>query len=69
MSTKLVVSVATNVGAMRWMRSIPSVRRFFRHPAITAPHHSCLVSSNTLTDFSEGSSAIPIGYYSSSVEF
>ncbi|GFT74219.1 hypothetical protein TNCV_4081401 [Trichonephila clavipes] len=47
----------------------PSGRRFLLHPAITDPHHSCFVSSNTLTDFSEGQSTIPIGNYSSSVEF
>ncbi|GFV33442.1 uncharacterized protein TNCV_139161 [Trichonephila clavipes] len=37
--------------------------------AMTDPHYSCLASSKTLTDFSEGKLAIPIGYYSSSVEF
>ncbi|GFV39892.1 hypothetical protein TNCV_1850291 [Trichonephila clavipes] len=39
------------------------------HPAWTDPHHSCLVSSNALTYFSEGYSEILTGYYSSSVEF
>ncbi|GFV15379.1 hypothetical protein TNCV_4834061 [Trichonephila clavipes] len=34
---------------------------------MTDPHHSCLISSNSLTDFSE--SAIPISYYSFTVGF
>ncbi|GFX60662.1 hypothetical protein TNCV_4917121 [Trichonephila clavipes] len=52
-----------------WVRSVPSVRRFLLHLAMTEPLHGYLVSSNTLTDFSEEYSTIHIGYYSSSVEF
>ncbi|GFS79499.1 hypothetical protein TNCV_2370161 [Trichonephila clavipes] len=31
-----------------------SVTRFLLPPAMTDPHHSCFLSSNTLVDFSEG---------------
>ncbi|GFT67191.1 hypothetical protein TNCV_783431 [Trichonephila clavipes] len=41
------------------VRSAPSVHRFLPHPAMTDLHHIYLVSSNTVTDFSEGSSEIP----------
>ncbi|GFU82874.1 hypothetical protein TNCV_266711 [Trichonephila clavipes] len=33
------------------MRSTTSVRRTLLHPTVTYPHYSCLVSSNTTTDF------------------
>ncbi|GFX56449.1 hypothetical protein TNCV_73951 [Trichonephila clavipes] len=56
-------------GATREVRSAPSVRCFLLHPAMTDPHHSCLISSNTLTDFYERYVTIPVGYNSSLVEF
>ncbi|GFU14710.1 hypothetical protein TNCV_4228661 [Trichonephila clavipes] len=59
--------VITGRGATRWVRLAPFVRRFLLHPAMAEMYHMCLVSSNTLTNFSEG--GISIGYYSSSVEF
>ncbi|GFW44608.1 hypothetical protein TNCV_4481531 [Trichonephila clavipes] len=37
------------------MRSTTSVRRTFLHPTVTYPHYSCLISSNTTTDFRESS--------------
>ncbi|GFX10602.1 uncharacterized protein TNCV_4620431 [Trichonephila clavipes] len=35
------------------MRSTTSVRRTLLHPTVTYPHYSCLVPSNTTTDFPE----------------
>ncbi|GFW96240.1 hypothetical protein TNCV_572111 [Trichonephila clavipes] len=35
---------------MRWVRLAPSDRRFLLHPTMTDPHHSCLISSNKLTN-------------------
>ncbi|GFU63191.1 hypothetical protein TNCV_3466151 [Trichonephila clavipes] len=35
------------------MRSTTSVRHTLLHPKVTYPHYSCLVSSNTTTDFPE----------------
>ncbi|GFW32530.1 hypothetical protein TNCV_676881 [Trichonephila clavipes] len=46
--------VIPDSGATRWVRSASSIRRFLLHPAMTDPHHSCLVSSNPLFNFSEG---------------
>ena len=46
--------IITWSGATRWVQSVPSVRRSLLHPAITDPHHSCLVLSDTITDFTEG---------------
>ncbi|GFT20708.1 hypothetical protein TNCV_3047671 [Trichonephila clavipes] len=40
--------------ATRWVRLDPLMRRFPPSPAMTDPHHSCLVSPNMLTDFSVG---------------
>ncbi|GFX46367.1 hypothetical protein TNCV_238291 [Trichonephila clavipes] len=49
-------------------RGSASGRRSPTHPMLTDPHQSHLVSFNTLTHFSEGKSASPIAYYSSSVK-
>ncbi|GFT92853.1 hypothetical protein TNCV_740221 [Trichonephila clavipes] len=46
--------VITGSGATRRVRSAPPVCRFLLHPAMADPHHNCLVSSNTLTNFSDG---------------
>ncbi|GFV58682.1 hypothetical protein TNCV_1947471 [Trichonephila clavipes] len=37
------------------MPSTTSVHRTLLHPMVTYPHYSCLVSSNTITDFPESS--------------
>ncbi|GFW45410.1 uncharacterized protein TNCV_4702211 [Trichonephila clavipes] len=46
------------------MRSTTSVRRTLLHPTVTYPHYSCLVSTNTTTDFPErlgcGSSVVKV---------
>ncbi|GFU96626.1 hypothetical protein TNCV_59801, partial [Trichonephila clavipes] len=44
--------VNTGSGTTKWVRIAASPQRFLLHPAMTDPHHSCFVLSNTLTDFS-----------------
>ncbi|GFY29947.1 hypothetical protein TNCV_4072601 [Trichonephila clavipes] len=57
----------------KWCKEVgmisPVCPSFSHAPSDERSAHNCLLSSNTLTDFSKGLSAIPIGYYSSSIEF
>ncbi|GFV98264.1 hypothetical protein TNCV_704711 [Trichonephila clavipes] len=39
---------------VKWCTEVDAIdRRTLLHPTVTYPHYSCLVSSNTTTDFSE----------------
>ncbi|GFT36184.1 hypothetical protein TNCV_4778201 [Trichonephila clavipes] len=43
----------TSHGSLRWIRSTTTIRHTHLDPKVTYPYYSCLVSSNTTTDFSE----------------